>query len=103
MAKSYIFHLNADQIQILLDTAESFIDNQKKLHIADREGEVVALPLTIEALRQMKKMVEKNESNDAAEIRISLDRKGTSLTKITICALDEEFVYEVNEEEFDSL
>ncbi|RKD21784.1 hypothetical protein BEP19_14275 [Ammoniphilus oxalaticus] len=97
-----VIKLSSVQIQFLIDTVESFVDNKKLLHIPDQRGEIVALPFTLKSLQAMKSILDKQSLKDPIEIKINLNKE-IERTRLTFSMLNQERSYEVNLDEFDEL
>lgn len=101
--KTYTIQLNALQAEILLDTVQAFVGNQKLLHLPDQEGEIVGLPLTEEALQSILSYMEENQLADKQEIKVEVGDAMDLGTPVTIQMGNFSFQYHVNMDEFDSL
>lgn len=98
---SYIIPLSLLQVDILLETVDSFVDNHKLLHVPDQTGEVVGLPLTSKALHFIHAVMKEKEIGDhKVPVEVDMDSKeGKSRVKVSLLGTDMQ--YEVDWNAFD--
>lgn len=93
--------LSTNQIEILLETIEAFVDNQKLIHLYDKSGQMVGLPLDGKALRKIHSLLEEKNNGEKADIEVEVDDQEPSEAKVKVSLLGQSFEYQVNLEEFD--
>lgn len=95
---SYTIQLSTLQVEILLETVQAFVENQKLLHLPDQSGEIIGLPLTGPALEKILSYMEENQVTDKQVVKVEVGED-----TVTIRMDDFSFQYPVNLDEFDSL
>jgi hypothetical protein len=92
-----VIALSANQIEILLETIDAFVDNQKLIHLYDKSGAMVGLPLTKQALQKILSLMQ----GEKTDIEVTVDDQQPTEAKVKVSLLDQSFEYQVNLEEFD--
>lgn len=100
---SYTIQLSALQIEILLETVQAFVGNQKLLHLPDASGQIIGLPLTGQALETILSHLEEKQITEKQMIKVEVNSAEDSISRVTIHIEDFRFHYDVNLDEFDSL
>ncbi|MBP1932691.1 hypothetical protein [Ammoniphilus resinae] len=91
----YHLLLSPFQVEILLETVEAFVDNQKLLHIPNKEGDIVALPLTKDALLFIKDQM--NDERTEIEIDVAEDSGNLATVSIQITGVSESYQVDLND------
>lgn len=100
---SHIIPLSLLQVEILLETVESFVDNHKLLHVPDQTGQVVGLPLTSKALHFIHAVMKEKELTDKQEVLVEVHSAQDRVSEVTITLGDSVMRYEVQLDEFDQV
>jgi len=89
--------LSPFQVEILLETVEAFVDNQKLLHIPNKEGDIVALPLTKDALLFIQRQMDQQSEKAEIEVEVAEGSGKLATVAIKIAGGSESFQVDLND------
>jgi hypothetical protein len=97
----YTLLLARQQVAYLLETVQAFVDNKKWIHLPDREGRVIALPLTEEALKRMLGLFDQQGWEGKQEVVVTMEKRDGDLAQVRIELGNSSWEYTANLNEFD--
>ncbi|HJV45175.1 MAG TPA: hypothetical protein VJ824_05540 [Bacillota bacterium] len=95
----YTLALSSQQLDFLLETIQAFVDNKKLIHLPDKEGEIITLPLTEEALLYIQSRF--NGVEGKKEFKISVHELENQNVQVEIVIDQASWSYKANLTEFD--
>jgi hypothetical protein len=100
MHKAVQLSLTKRQIQLLLETVQGFIGNQKLLHLPDAKGEVTALPLTEAMLTDLLNAIQPDPLL-SHNVQVIVESQGETQANVLLAISEHQLSYQVQLDKFD--